>query len=130
MRNAGINVAVMANNHVFDGGKQGVYTTLSLLDSAGIQHTGVFTDTPDFQKRHPLYIRAKGLQFAILNYTYGTNGLPTPDGLYVNRIDSFVIARDILQIDRATTDCIIVFFHWGQEYARLPDARQKALATL
>jgi len=130
MRDAGINVAVMANNHVLDGGKQGVYTTLSLLDSAGIQHTGVFTDITDFQNRHPLYIRAKGLQFAILNYTYGTNGLPTPDGLYVNRIDSFVIARDILQIDRAKTDCIIVFFHWGQEYTRFPDVRQKALAAL
>ena len=39
--NMGIDVAVMANNHVFDGGRQGVNTTLSSLESAGILHTGV-----------------------------------------------------------------------------------------
>ena len=130
MRDAGIDVAVMANNHVFDGGKQGVYTTLSLLDSFGIQHTGVFTDSYDFQKNHPLYLRVNGLQFALLNYTYGTNGLPVPEGLYVNRIDSFSIIRDIQQIDRRKTDGVIVYFHWGVEYARQPNREQRALADL
>ena len=130
IKDMGIDVAVMANNHVFDGGKQGVSTTISLLDSAGIRHTGVFTDSHNFQENHPLYLQANGLRFALLNYTYGTNGLPLPDGLYLNRIDSSTIIRDIQQIDRTTTDGIIVYFHWGQEYARQPDAQQKALASL
>ena len=130
IRDAGIDVTVMANNHVFDGGKQGVNTTLSLLDAANIQHTGVFTDSRDFLSNHPLYLRVNGLQFALLNYTYGTNGLPTPDGMYVNCIDSFTIVRDLQQIDRTTTDGVIVYFHWGVEYARQPNQEQRALADL
>lgn len=130
MSETGIDVAVMANNHVFDGGKQGVITTTSMLDSIGIQRTGVFIDSEDFLNHHPLYIRINGIQFALLNYTYGTNGLPTPEGLYINRIDSFAIIRDIQQIDRSTTDAIIAYFHWGQEYSRQPDAYQKAIAAL
>ena len=130
MSNTGIDVALMANNHVFDGGKQGVLTTLSMLDSLGIRHTGVFTDSHDFHAHHPLYFQVNGLRLALLNYTYGTNGLPTPEGIYINRIDSLVIIRDIAQIDRRTTDGVIVFFHWGNEYSRQPNAEQKSLADL
>ena len=126
----GIDVAVTANNHIFDGGKNGVYTTLNLLDSAGIKHTGVFADSHEFITNHPLILQSKGLRFALLNYTYGTNGLPTPDGLSVNRIDSFNIARDIALIDRTKIDGIIVFFHWGYEYARQPNDEQRKLADL
>jgi CubicO group peptidase (beta-lactamase class C family) len=126
----GIDVAVTANNHIFDGGEKGVHTTLKLLDSAGIKHTGVFADSYGFITHHPLILQSKGLRFALLNYTYGTNGLPTPDGLSVNRIDSFNIARDIALIDRTKIDAIIVFFHWGYEYAREPNEEQKALAAL
>jgi CubicO group peptidase (beta-lactamase class C family) len=126
----GVDVAVTANNHIFDGGKKGVYMTLELLDSAGIKHTGVFADSRGFIANHPLVLETKGFRFALLNYTYGTNGLPTPDGLSVNRIDSFNIARDIAGIDRTKIDCILVFFHWGYEYARQPNEEQKALAAL
>ena len=126
----GIDVAVMANNHVFDGGKSGVFTTIAFLDSAGIKHTGVFTDSNDYIKRHPLILKVNGLNIALLNYTYGTNGLPTPEGLSINRIDSFSIARDIALIDRSKVDAIIVFFHWGYEYSRQPNKEQRALAEL
>ena len=130
MADLGIDVAVMANNHVFDGGQQGVHTTLAMLDSIGVRHTGVFTDSSDKQNNHPLYLQANGIRFALLNYTYGTNGLPTPNGLYVNLIDTSVIARDIQQIDRTLTDGIIVYFHWGDEYARQPNEVQKRLAAI
>lgn len=128
--NASIDIAVMANNHTFDGGKQGIYTTLSLLDSANIKNTGIFTSCNDFIKNHPLMLQTKDIQIALLNYTYGTNGLPTPDGLSINRIDSFTIARDIALIDRTKTDAVIVFFHWGNEYSRQPNSEQKSLAEL
>jgi Putative enzyme of poly-gamma-glutamate biosynthesis (capsule formation) len=130
LQDIGIDVAVMANNHVFDGGKNGVFTTIALLDSAGIEHTGVFTDSYDYLSRHPLILKANGLNIALLNYTYGTNGLPTPEGLSINRIDSFSIARDISLIDRSKIDAIIVFFHWGYEYSRQPNKEQRELAEL
>jgi|GEM_PF-22065 len=130
LNDIGIDVAVLANNHILDGGKQGVYTTLELLNTAGIKNTGIFTNSNDYIERHPLMLKVKGLNIALLNYTYGTNGLPTPAGLSVNRIDSFNIARDITLIDRTKTDAVIVFFHWGNEYERKPSEQQKQLSQL
>ncbi|MDR1722878.1 MAG: CapA family protein [Tannerella sp.] len=130
LKNAGIDIALMANNHVFDGGSRGVQTTQSALNEAGILHTGVFTNSSDFIERHPLQLQVGGLNIALLNYTYGTNGLSTPNGLSINRIDSFKIAYDLSKIDRTTTNAIIVIFHWGYEYARIPNTEQKALAEL
>ncbi|MDR3250859.1 MAG: CapA family protein [Tannerella sp.] len=130
LKNIGIDAVAMANNHVFDGGGNGVNTTMALLDSAGIRHTGVFADSRDFIKNHPLILQTKDFRIALLNYTYGTNGLPTPTGMRVNLIDSFTIARDIAQIDRTVTDAVIVFFHWGYEYVRQPNGEQKQLAEL
>jgi len=77
-----------------------------------------------------LYLNVNGIRLAMLNYTYGTNGLPTPDGIIINRIDTSAIAYDLQQIDRTKTDGVIVYFHWGEEYARQPNATQKMIADL
>ena len=130
LRDIGIDVAVLANNHILDAGRQGVLSTLSLLDSAGIKHTGVFTNDHSYSERHPLMLNVRGLKIALLNYTYGTNGLPVPEGISINLIDSGRIASDILSIDRTKTDAVIVLFHWGVEYVRKPGKEQQQLAQL
>ena len=74
------------------------------------------------------YITRNDITFAVINYTYGTNGLPVPEGCIVNRIDTAVMVRDLAAIDRNRADCIIAFMHWGNEYQRHPDATQRATA--
>jgi len=130
LHDVGFDIALMANNHVLDGGATGVLATMQLLDSAGIRYTGIFRDCEHYVGSNPLLFRAGNMNFALLNYTYGTNGLPTPAGLSVNRIDSFTIARDIAGIDRRDIDAVIVCFHWGVEYARKPGLEQRQLAAL
>jgi poly-gamma-glutamate synthesis protein (capsule biosynthesis protein) len=128
--NAGIDVAVLANNHAFDGWAKGVVKTQQILDSLKIKHTGVFTDSAQYTANHPLMLKINGLTIALLNYTYSTNGLPVPEGMVINMLDSATIKNDILQIDRQKTDVVIVFFHWGNEYQSKPDGEQKQLAAL
>ena len=48
----------------------------------------------------------------------------------MNLIDTTVIQNDLKGIDRSETDCIIVFFHWGDEYVRKPNNTQRMLAEL
>ncbi len=129
LRRAGVDVAVTANNHCCDAGARGIGTTLAALDDAGIRHTGTFVDTLRHGADHPLRIEVNGIRLALLNYTYGTNGLPVPTGVTVNRIDTAAIARDLAAVDRSTTDCVIAFMHWGTEYRRCPDGGQRALAA-
>ena len=130
LHDIGINVATLANNHILDAGKQGVLSTLALLDSAGVKHIGVYADNESYTNKHPLMLNIKGLRIALLNYNYSTNGLPIPNGIYINMIDSAKIARDIKSIDRTKTDAVIALFHWGHEYARRPNEEQKQLSKL
>lgn len=127
MRRAGIDIALTANNHICDKGARGISSTLALLDSAGIAHTGAFADTASMRSLNPLYREAGGLRFAILAYTYGTNGLPVPPGMAVNLIDTVRIASDLASIDSA--DCVVVCYHWGDEYRSEPNRAQRELAA-
>ena len=130
LRDIGIDVALLANNHILDAGRTGVLSTLALLDSANVKHIGVYADKQSHEKNHPLMLNVNGLRIAVLNYTYSTNGLPVPSGIHINMLDSAAIVRDIKSIDRTKTDVIIANFHWGDEYARRPNAEQRKLSEL
>lgn len=113
---AGIDVLVTANNHILDRGKKGLNRTMNVLDAKGVPHTGAFRDSADRKKRNPLIIETKGFKLALLNYTYGTNGIEQEAPNIVNYIDTAVISKDISYTQSLGVDKIIVFVHWGLEY--------------
>ena len=131
LRDAGVDVAVLANNHCCDGGAEGIRTTVAELDRCGILHTGVFADSADYKKNNPLYLNRCGMRLAIVNYTYGTNGLKLPQGseLVIPLYDDETIDR---QTKKAKTlaDVVIVSIHWGVEDQFKPNAEQKRKAKL
>ena len=129
LRDAGVDMAVLANNHCCDRGKHGIRSTLAALDNVGIRHTGAFIDTLRHGADHPLRFEVDGIRFALFSYTYGTNGLPVPAGATVNRIDTVMMARDLAAVDRTETDCVVVCMHWGTEYERRPNRGQRMLAA-
>ena len=128
LRDAGVDVAVLANNHCCDGGAAGVHTTVAELRRCGIRHTGVFTDSLDRAANNPLWLEHCGVRFALLNYTYGTNGIPVPEGVRVNLIDTVRMAADLAAAREGLPDCIAVCIHWGNEYERQANAEQRRLA--
>ena len=123
----GVTTIVTANNHSCDQLGKGIANTIYYLDSLKIPHTGTFTDTLSYQKEHPLYLKKNGFKIALLNYTYGTNGLPVPKGFVVPHIDTTVIRQDIQRARRDTATNIIAFMHWGYEYHSLPNKEQRTL---
>lgn len=125
----GIDAAVLANNHCCDGGSKGIAQTLRALDRHRIAHTGVFADSADHARNRILRFDCRGIRFALLNHTYGTNGIPVPKDRRVNLLDTAVMAADLRTIDRAETDFVIAFVHWGVEYARRPDRAQRELSA-
>lgn len=125
---AGVDVCALANNHCCDGGAQGIRTTLAELDRHGIRHTGVFADSLSLRRDHPLILEAGGIRFALLNYTYSTNGIPVPAGFAVRTIDTAAMRRDLASA-RAAADCTVVLIHWGDEYRRQPSDVQRRLAA-
>jgi poly-gamma-glutamate capsule biosynthesis protein CapA/YwtB (metallophosphatase superfamily) len=130
LQKMGLDVLVTANNHCVDRGKNGVERTIRLLDSLKIPHTGTFKDHKERQTLHPLLIEKNGFRLALLNYTYGTNGLPITPPNIVNLIKPEEIVKDLAYAKTLHADMIIVFVHWGSEYQSLPSPWQKDIANL
>ena len=130
LKDLGLDVIVTANNHSVDRGKSGVERTITMLDSFNIAHTGTFRTMMEKDNTHPLIVERQGFKLAILNYTYGTNGLPVKKPNVVNMIDTASIRMDIQKAVSLNPDMIIVFPHWGLEYQSLPSKDQKAITEL
>jgi poly-gamma-glutamate synthesis protein (capsule biosynthesis protein) len=130
LKRIGFDVLVTANNHSVDRGRKGIERTIKKLDSLEILHTGTFKDTSDRKLKYPLLLEKNGFRLSLLNYTYGTNGIPIPRPGMVNLIDTVQIKKDIVSAKQQLSDAIIVFFHWGDEYQSLPNKEQKRLTTL
>lgn len=129
LRDVGMDALVTANNHSVDRGKQGIERTLDMLDSLGIPHTGTFRDTVERMNESPLMLYKNGFRIALLNYTYGTNGIRVPRPTIVNPIDTALIRKDMQAAKMQSPDAIIVFVHWGLEYQRQPSADQRRVAA-
>lgn len=123
-QSAGIDVLVTANNHTCDRGGAGITRTVYVLDSLRIMHTGSFKDAEDRQANNPLIIEHNCFRIAILNYTYGTNGLAFPQPTIVNLLDKEIIATDMELAKSKNVDKIIVVTHWGSEYESNPSTYQ------
>lgn len=122
---SGFNVILTANNHSCDRGDKGVIRTLDVLDELGVKHTGTFRSPEERTRTYPLMIEENGYKIAMLNYTYGTNGLTVQAPLIVNYIDSAVIRKDVERARELKADYIVCNLHWGVEYKSLPNSYQK-----
>lgn len=130
LKRTGFDVLVTANNHSVDRRRKGVERTIRVLDSLQVLHTGTFIDSVARANTYPLVIEKNGFRLSLLNYTYGTNGIPITKPNIVNLIDTVQLKLDLTKARDQKTDAIIVFMHWGAEYQSLPNDEQKRLTKL
>jgi poly-gamma-glutamate capsule biosynthesis protein CapA/YwtB (metallophosphatase superfamily) len=128
LKDMGMDVLVTANNHCVDRAQKGLERTIEMLDSFNILHTGTFRDEAERSRLTPLLIERNGFRLALLNYTFGTNGLPVFKPNIVNLMDKEQIGKDLAKAKELKPDATIVFTHWGTEYQSLPSAWQKDVA--
>lgn len=124
--NAGFHVVTCATNHALDRGVEGVDFTKRFFNEEHIKCLGIQSADETEYKTYELIWR-NGVSFALLNYTYGTNGISLPDG-NLNMIhlleDEEKIQNDIAKA-KSEADFVIVFVHWGTEYSKKTDAFQQ-----
>jgi len=125
---SGFDVMVNANNHALDRGKEGFERTQSVLNEKGMILTGSFLSPADRELGYPLILEKNGILVAMLNYTYGTNGLVVDSPNIVNYLDTLLIRQDIRKAKLVNPDFIIACVHWGKEYQREENETQRALA--
>lgn len=123
---AGFDVVTCATNHALDRGAEGINTTKAFFTKERMICLGIQSEEETDYHPYEILVR-NGVRFALLNYTYGTNGIRLPEG-NPNMVhllnDEEKIASDI-EMAKAESDFVIVFVHWGTEYAEEPDEFQR-----
>lgn len=128
---AGFNVVLHATNHALDKGSIGLDNTMSFWKTQHpeIAVLGIHETQEDYDNNNVYIYEQENVRIAILNYTYGTNGIPLPSGreYIVNLMTEDTqdkIASDIAYA-KENADFVIVCPHWGTEYVYTPDSSQK-----
>ena len=128
LQKSGFDLILTANNHCLDRRDHGLRRTITALDSMGIPHLGTYANPAARAQQVPLITTIKGVKFAFLCYTYGTNGIAVQGDAVVDLIDRDVIARDIERARALGAQVLCVNLHWGIEYQLKPVQSQRDLA--
>lgn len=128
LKDAGFDFLLTANNHMLDRRDRGLRRTIATLDSLGIPNVGVYNSASERAEKLPLIVDVKGFRIAMLNYTYGTNGITVQGDVVVDYMKYPDIERDVMAARRAGAELVCVCLHWGEEYHLLPTVWQKQLA--
>lgn len=129
LKNAGYDVLLTANNHVVDRGASGMKRTIEQVQKRGFGYAGSYFDAMQKDTVYPLILQKNDFKIALLNYTYGTNGISVPQPLVVNIINTAQIISDLKKA-RQLADFTVVCIHWGNEYELEANATQQKLAAI
>ena len=127
LRDAGIDIVTLANNHIYDYGPDGLFDTITMLDAAGVAHVGAGR-THD-EAHRPVVIDVRGRRIGFLGYYQGGEAPSASDtsaGVAERRLE--LIQRDIALLRQDAVSFVVIAFHWGVEKATVPEVWQTAFA--
>lgn len=125
----GFDVVLHATNHALDKSGQGILNSLSFWQEnyPDIAVLGIH-DSEASQQQIYVY-EQQGIRVAILNYTYGTNGISLPADMpyAVDMLEEEKVAEDLRRAEELA-DFVVVCPHWGQEYVLEQNKSQETWA--
>jgi len=110
-----------ANNHSYDRRYDGLVQTLNVLNQLDFDHTGTYSSVE--AQNEGFITDINNISFAIVSFTYGTNGIPVPEGkdYSINLLTEETIKRELQEAKRLNPDVIIALPHMGNEYELIPN---------
>ena len=114
---AGFDVVCHGTNHALDKGRKGLLNCLTYWQE-NYPDIGVLGIYDSQQSQDDIYIYEQGnIRIAVLNYTYGTNGIALPQDMpyAVDLLEEAKVAEAIQRAEELA-DFTIVCPHWGTEY--------------
>ena len=129
LKNIRLNVACLAQNHVYDHLLDGYKKTVGFLKENRILYMGAGTSTEEAQKN--IILEKNDISIGLLNYvTLDTNpNLPDAADVYLNVFDLNTALLEITELKRKVR-FLVVLLHWGGrvEGGLVPDWSQPAIA--
>ncbi len=139
VKDAGFDVMLFANNHMYDNQKFGVQNTLTKFKELGFDYAGATLDTEN--ERSCLIKEVNGIKIGIMNYAdsltqdivssytgelmHTINGIVIQNDFFNNmniyiqgQEDAFYarVAEDMAYFKSQQVDIVVSYIHWGWEY--------------
>ena len=119
LKKMGVDVAQLANNHVYDYGKQAMLDTFTTLEEAGIKYFGAGRNLDEAMA--PLYFELDGKTVALVGASRAEKHKMTPQATedspgILRCYDTKLFLEAIKEAD-ANADFVIAVVHWGTEYS-------------
>ena len=145
MIDAGFNLVSLATNHTMDSGEKAVLASREYWNKQkDVLAVGSYSS---MEERNEVHVLTKNnITYTLLNYTYGTNGMPVPSGkeylvnvwptdLELNDVERDTkyqeykkqVKKDVDAV-RDKVDVLMVAMHWGVEYTHEPTEYEKDMA--
>lgn len=119
LKEMGADIVGLANNHIYDYGKDAFLDTLDTLDTAGILYVGAGKNLDE--AKAPVYIEKDGITIAYVAASRAEKIKLTPQATetepgILRCYDNSLFVESIKEA-RQNADYVIALPHWGTEYA-------------
>lgn len=139
----GVDMCMLANNHIYDNGDEGLQRTMDVLKEKGLLYSG--TRKSETDKKYVIQ-DINGIKVGFLNYVYETeiiDDTKTINGIAVtkeseNLINSFQeeapqslyddVEKILTEMKEEGVEYTIAYMHWGVEYQTKENSYQEAIA--
>ncbi len=132
LKDLGVDLANLANNHVYDYGRDALIDTLDTLTDAGISYVGAGHNLEEAMQ--PYYFEADGKTVAIVSASraekHRYTPQATPDRPGILRCYDTKLFLEEIKNAKENADFVIAYVHWGKEYSTVLEQVQKRDARL
>lgn len=129
LQEMGVDIVKLANNHVYDYGREAMEDTMDTLSDAGIAYIGAGHNLEEAMK--PVYVELDGKTVAFVAASRAEKNRKTPQATEDSPgillcYDTELFLKTIAEAD-ANADFVIAYVHWGTEYSY--DLEEEQLIT-
>ena len=127
LQEMGVDIAGLANNHVYDYGAEAMEDTMDTLRQAGIDYVGAGKNLQEAMT--PVYREADGIKIAFVAASRAEKFKMTPQATeseagILRCYDTELFLQEIRQA-KSEADYVIALVHWGTEYSTELEEVQK-----
>lgn len=118
----GVDCCMLANNHITDGGHQGVVDTIRTLDNANIKHIGAGINENEIERS--LVYDLGNIKIGLYNVCELMYNRPAHNKGGAWLYDEYIVCKEIADL-KSRCDYLIVIYHGGIERFRYPSPENR-----
>ncbi len=115
----GVDAVSLANNHVYDYGREALLNTFTTLEENGIPYFGAGRDLEEAGQ--PLYLEVEGKRIALVGASRAEKNKMTPQATETDpgilRCYDTELFLESIREGKENADFCIAYVHWGTEYS-------------